>query len=87
MSEPKYPYVRCDAHPGGDEPGYIVCEHVLGGASVAEFQAATIKDIGKVLCHRCVVAVLNCGSLFNLPMVLCCAHSVRESGWDKVRTQ
>lgn len=83
--EPKYPNVRCDNHPDApDEPGYIVCEHVLRGAAVRDFQPATSKSLGHVLCESCARHVSH---LKSDSLVLGCAHLIRENGWDKMTLQ
>lgn len=75
---PKFPFVRCDAHPGEDEPGYAVCQHVIDGAAVFHFERASETNLGTVICFQC----RNCDHPEVL--VLCCAHSVRDAGWDRV---
>lgn len=56
MGCPKYPNVRCDAHPGQDRPGYVVCVHVLAGAEVGHQKLASEKDLGLIVCARCFSA-------------------------------
>jgi hypothetical protein len=82
MSEPIYPNVRCDAHPDApDEPGYVVCKHVIGGAPVVHFEPATEKQLGTVLCGKCSML----GLYSEKELVVGCAHLIRESGWDRVQ--
>ena len=50
---PDYPNVACVKH--APEPGYIVCGHVRGGAAAAQFEAASPKDLGIILCAGCSV--------------------------------
>ena len=44
----KYPIVECDNHPA--EPGYIVCRHVVDGATVSIDFAPTPEQAGDILC-------------------------------------
>lgn len=83
---PKYPIVRCDDHPGQDEPGYAICVHVVAGKDVAHFRAATPEKLGEVLCSDCID---DKGPGFREDLkhlTLGCAHLVREQGWDKVES-
>jgi hypothetical protein len=87
-NDPKYPFVRCDAHPGEDEPGYAVCQHVLNGAPVAHYKLANPERLGEVLCAPCGAEWNRPGRVFDVKLlILCCAHSVRESSWDHVAVQ
>jgi len=77
----KYPIVACDGHPGEDEPGYIVCQHVLEGSAVSHFEPATSEKLGTVACRICWTNIdIDC---FNL----CCAHAVRDHGWDQPKAR
>lgn len=79
---PVFPNVRCDDHPGPDEPGYVVCVHVVRGAAVAHFEPATDKNLGTVLCGSCWELLRIEHTRDDLPLILSCAHGVRNSGWD-----
>jgi hypothetical protein len=83
-SELKYPNVRCEHHSGPDEPGYVVCQHVVDGAAVSHFLGATDKCLGEVLCGPCLAALRSDNTRDDLPLILSCAHGVRDSGWDHV---
>lgn len=81
---PAYPFVRCESHPGADEPGYAVCKHVISGAPVASYTPATNRDLGTVICADCArQGVL--GPQDPDQFTLCCARSVRDAGWDKAK--
>jgi hypothetical protein len=82
-SEPIFPNVRCDFHPGPDEPGYAVCQHVANGAvKPFHFEPATTKALGSVLCRRCFDVLQTDEGLPESFLILSCAHSVREKHWD-----
>jgi hypothetical protein len=51
-SPPSYPNVRCvSGHP--DEPGYLVCKHVLRGERVGHFERVRPDRLGIAVCETC----------------------------------
>ena len=74
MSEPTYPNVRCahGAHP--DEPGYVICRHiVLEGAEPASIELATREHLGVVLCAT--------PPHFGRDLMVVCAACARGHKW------
>ena len=71
MRKPVYPNVRCGAgHP--DEPGYVVCCHVLkDGDAIAGWSNPSSEKLGTLLCGR--------GHQLG-EILLVCATCVRAKG-------
>ena len=79
--KPTFPIIVCDAHPGLREPGYLVCPHVLAHtAAVAHFALATSETLGEVLCEKCIGVRED---LYDQGFRCCCAHAIRDEGWDR----
>jgi hypothetical protein len=79
VSELRYPYVECDAHPGEREPGYIVCPHVFEGGPIAHLERATEDNLGALSCAACY-ARRNDRDFVTNTFVLSCAAGLREKG-------
>jgi hypothetical protein len=78
----KYPNVRCDDHPGLEEPGYMVCVHVIsGGEGVGYLERATNETLGVVCCKACWVSRDNGNDFIDTNFVLSCAAGMREKGY------
>ena len=53
MPKPKYPNVRCEAHPEQVIPGYVVCTHVLDDHErPTQIELANPRRLGEILCAR-----------------------------------
>lgn len=73
--KPTYPNVRCSnpAHP--DAPGYLICAHVLNGASpIMHLVKATGERLGEIRCglahHEKMDFVLQCAKCVRVRGVL-----------------
>jgi hypothetical protein len=77
----KYPMVICSDHPRLEEPGYLVCVHVISGKEVVGYlERATGKELGVVCCKACWISHNNDEPFIIENFILSCAAGLREKG-------
>lgn len=75
-NRPVYPNVRCELPWHPDEPGYVVCGHVLAGNLVFTVIPATPTRLGQILCETGIHDQTTGDTARPI-----CAACARAKGW------
>lgn len=73
-SKAVHPNVRCMKPEHADEPGYVICVHVIQGVKPGHFFPATPRRMGEIAC-------LPCFKNLTGPFVVACAACARANEW------